>query len=136
VISLEAYSLPVAAYSPPNAKVQQRGRLQRLHGSESRNAGPVCCNGWFGGGSTSTQQPATEPDFPDSLAVAVELAGLPRRHARHSPQSQSNETPTKSKGAQNRCQKLSTRAGALVCQANTTGIRSPGSGRYHHFVVS
>jgi hypothetical protein len=33
---------------PPNDEVQQRGRLQRLHGSESRHAGPVCCNGWFG----------------------------------------------------------------------------------------
>jgi hypothetical protein len=34
--------------SHPNDKVQQRGRRQRLHASKSRNAGPVCCNGWFG----------------------------------------------------------------------------------------
>jgi hypothetical protein len=32
----------------PNDRVQQRGRLQRLQTAESRNAGPVCCNGWFG----------------------------------------------------------------------------------------
>src|SRR6516164_1680259 len=29
-------------------QVQQRARLQRLQIPESRNAGPVCCNGWFG----------------------------------------------------------------------------------------
>ena len=29
-------------------QVQQRGRLERLHTSERRNAGPVCCNFWFG----------------------------------------------------------------------------------------
>jgi hypothetical protein len=28
----------------PNAIVQQRGRLVSLHTSESRDAGPVCCN--------------------------------------------------------------------------------------------
>jgi len=33
----------------PNDEVQQRGRLERLHTSESRNAGPVCCNGWLAG---------------------------------------------------------------------------------------
>src|SRR4029453_10347148 len=26
----------------------QRGRLRGLHASESRHAGPVCCNGWVG----------------------------------------------------------------------------------------
>src|SRR5262249_54101182 len=31
-----------------NDRVQQRGRLQRARASESLNAGPVCCNGWFG----------------------------------------------------------------------------------------
>src|SRR5207249_3373479 len=31
-----------------NDQVQQRGRLGRLGAPESRDAGPVCCNGWFG----------------------------------------------------------------------------------------
>jgi hypothetical protein len=30
---------------PHNDTVQQRGRLERLHVTESRDAGPVCCNG-------------------------------------------------------------------------------------------
>jgi hypothetical protein len=34
--------------SHPNDQVQQRGRQERIHTSKSRNAGPVCCNGWFG----------------------------------------------------------------------------------------
>jgi hypothetical protein len=29
---------------PATAKVQERGRLQRLYASKNRNAGPVCCN--------------------------------------------------------------------------------------------
>jgi hypothetical protein len=33
---------------PPNDPVQQRGRLQWLQTLGNRNAGPVCCNGWFG----------------------------------------------------------------------------------------
>lgn len=36
-----------------NDEVQQRGRLQRLHTSESRDAGPVCCNVLFGGAPSS-----------------------------------------------------------------------------------
>src|SRR5439155_3596278 len=32
----------------PNEEVQQRGRLRGPDASESRHAGPVCCNGWFG----------------------------------------------------------------------------------------
>src|SRR5262245_36839874 len=32
----------------PNAQVQQRGRLGRAQTAESRDAGPVCCNGWLG----------------------------------------------------------------------------------------
>jgi hypothetical protein len=31
-----------------NDPVQQRGRLQWLQTLGNRNAGPVCCNGWFG----------------------------------------------------------------------------------------
>jgi hypothetical protein len=31
-----------------NEEVQQRGRQKRLQTLESRQAGPVCCNGWFG----------------------------------------------------------------------------------------
>lgn len=37
-----------SAVWPPNDGVQQRGRLERLQPSESRNTGPGCCNGWFG----------------------------------------------------------------------------------------
>jgi len=33
-----------------NDEVQQRGRLAGLHALESRQAGPGCCNGWFGPG--------------------------------------------------------------------------------------
>src|SRR5204863_3804306 len=28
--------------------VQQRGRQEKLQAAKSRDAGPVCCNGWFG----------------------------------------------------------------------------------------
>jgi hypothetical protein len=38
-------------------EVQQRGRLQGLHGSENRHAGPVCCNGWFGPGPHLRHRP-------------------------------------------------------------------------------
>src|SRR6516164_11431768 len=31
-----------------NDHVQQRGRPERLRTLESRRAGPVCCNAWFG----------------------------------------------------------------------------------------
>jgi len=34
---------------PPNNMVQQQGRLEGHDTSESRTAGPVCGNGWFGG---------------------------------------------------------------------------------------
>src|SRR5262245_56961855 len=45
----------------PNGEVQQRGRLQRLHTSESRQAGPVCCNGWFGAARLSHHAERSEP---------------------------------------------------------------------------
>jgi hypothetical protein len=32
----------------PNDIVQQQGWLEGQYTPESRNAGPVCCNGWFG----------------------------------------------------------------------------------------
>src|SRR5260370_1606085 len=32
----------------PNDEVQQRGRPQRLHAAERRDAGPICCNVLFG----------------------------------------------------------------------------------------
>jgi hypothetical protein len=33
-----------------NDQVQQPGRLRRHQAPERRDAGPVCCNRWFGGG--------------------------------------------------------------------------------------
>src|SRR5262245_28877879 len=38
-----------------NDRVQQRGLLQIPQTSERRDAGPVCCNGWFGGDPTAHQ---------------------------------------------------------------------------------
>jgi hypothetical protein len=47
-------------FTRPNASVQQQKRLERQHTSESRTAGPVCCNGWFGGitGAVTFSPPA------------------------------------------------------------------------------
>jgi hypothetical protein len=45
---------------PPNAKVQQQGRLQGLHASKNRPAGPVCCNSWFGPTILNSCVPATK----------------------------------------------------------------------------
>src|SRR5262245_944826 len=44
----------------PNDHVQQRDRPVRLHTSESCDAGPCCCNGWFGPHDL-TSQPVCRP---------------------------------------------------------------------------
>src|SRR5271169_1688003 len=38
-----------------NDTVQQRGRPAGRNTSESRHAGPVCCNGWFAGAYTQSK---------------------------------------------------------------------------------
>ena len=53
--------------SGPNDEVQQRGRLQRLHTTRSRDAGPVCCNDWLAdaiGKGRLTSSTGPQPEEP------------------------------------------------------------------------
>src|SRR5689334_9883772 len=47
--SFAGSTFTVPSTSLPNDAVQRRGQLQPLHAVERRDAGPVCCDGGFGG---------------------------------------------------------------------------------------
>src|SRR6266508_1592005 len=65
---------PPIVIGPPNDRVQQRGRLRGLHASESRHAGPVCCNGWFGLSVVSR----ASPDYVAPPPSTMRRTTLPR----------------------------------------------------------
>jgi RNA polymerase sigma factor (sigma-70 family) len=58
--------------SEANDAVQQRGRLERLHTSEHRDAGPVCCNGWLAGPAALSQKKCIKRPCADSTTIEGE----------------------------------------------------------------
>src|SRR5262249_51234051 len=78
----------------PNDEVQQRGRLQRLHALKSRNAGPICCNGWFGVPSLAGLAAPSRPPPPNRTPgrkATPEGIRSPEPAARRPPQARSGQ---------------------------------------------
>src|SRR5262249_31917864 len=50
------FSDRTAPHASPTHRVQQPGRPQPLPAPQSRDAGPGCCNGWFGGSAGQPQR--------------------------------------------------------------------------------